>query len=99
MIAQSRADEAQRRATSRPQGSLASSAAAASSATAAQQDEGYWAYMQRQMTERTEKLGMMGDSMQNLQENSSAWAGDVGKFVQRQKRNAVTGIIKSKFGL
>jgi hypothetical protein len=53
--------------------------------------EGYWAYMQRQVQERTERLGIMGDSMERLEENSSGWANDVGKFVQTQKRKAVLG--------
>ena len=56
-----------------------------------QQDEGYWAYMQRQINERTEKLGIMGDSMDKLETNSAGWAEDVGKFVNRQKRNLVMG--------
>lgn len=52
--------------------------------------------MQRQINERTEKLGIMGDGMENLQENASNWADDASKFVARQKRNAVLGIIKGK---
>lgn len=88
MIAQMRADEQQKRVASRPSSSSSSSAAAA---TAGQGNEGYWAYMQRQVQERTEKLGIMGDSMENLEANSSGWAEDVSKFVGRQKRNAATG--------
>lgn len=82
MIAQARADETQAR--------RAAGSAGAASAAAGQQ-EGYWAYMQRQMQERTEKLGMVGDSMDKLEENSSGWAEDVSKFVSRQKRAATTG--------
>lgn len=54
-------------------------------------DEGYWAYMQRQVQERTERLGIMGDSMDRLEENSSNWANDVSKFVSSQKKKAVLG--------
>ena len=61
-------------------------------------DEGYWAYMQRQVQERTERLGIATDSMDRLEENSSGWADDVSKFVQKQKRQVVLGAIGSKFG-
>lgn len=90
MIAQQRSDEQQRRAAARP-GSSSSAASAAAATAAGQDNEGYWAYMQRQIQERTEKLNMMGDSMENLEANSSGWADDVSKFVGRQKRNAATG--------
>lgn len=55
------------------------------------EDEGYWAYMQRQVQERTERLGIMGDSMERLEESSSNWANDVSNFVSNQKRKAVLG--------
>ena len=87
MIAQSRADESARRNATR---TTASSSAGPSSA-AGDDQEGYWAYMQRQLNERTEKLGIMGDSMERLEENSAGWAEDVNKFVSRQKRNLVMG--------
>ncbi|KAK4990652.1 Lethal(2) giant larvae sro7 [Elasticomyces elasticus] len=92
MLAQSRADDQQRLTASRTPGSSSSSAAVP-------QNEGWGAYMQRQINERTEKLNIMGDSMERLENNSAAWADDVGKFVAKQKRNAVGGIIKSRFGL
>lgn len=82
MIEQNRADEQQRKIDGRP------SPAATSSAS---QEQGYWAYMQRQMNERTQKLGIVGDSMDRLEENSSGWAEDVSKFVSNQKRKAVMG--------
>ncbi len=53
--------------------------------------EGYWAYMQRQINERTEKLGMVGESMDHLQERSASWAKDVNKYVNQQKRNVLFG--------
>jgi len=82
MLAQARSEEQQR---------LAASRSGASKAAVTQSDEGYWAYMQRQVQERTEKLSMMGDGMQNLEENSAGWASDVSNFVNKQKRGAVTG--------
>jgi hypothetical protein len=53
--------------------------------------EGYLAYMSRQVQERTERLGIVGDSMDRLEENSSNFATDVGKYIQNQKRKAVFG--------
>lgn len=61
------------------------------SAAGNKNDEGYWSYMQRQVQERTERLNIMGDSMDRLEENSSNWADDVSKFVSNQKRKAVFG--------
>ncbi|KAL9094827.1 MAG: hypothetical protein Q9165_002776 [Trypethelium subeluteriae] len=91
MVAQARADEQQRRAAGRVGASPSSAAAGARAEAVGQQDEGYWAYMQRQINERTEKLGIMGDSMDKLETNSAGWADDVGKFVNRQKKNLVMG--------
>lgn len=53
--------------------------------------EGYLSYMQRQVTDRTQNLGISGDHMDRLEENSSNWARDVNKYVQNQKRKAVFG--------
>ncbi|KAI5247079.1 snare-dependent exocytosis protein-like protein [Aureobasidium subglaciale] len=91
MLAQSRADEAALRASSRNPTTSASSAAQ-------QSTESWGAYMQRQVQERTQNLSIMGDSMENLEQNSQGWADDVGKFVNKQKRGVVTGLIKHKFG-
>lgn len=92
MLAQARADEEQRRREGRAGG-----AAAASSAAAGGQ-EGWGAWATRQLNERTEKLNLVGDSMDNLQQNSAGWADDVNKFVAKQKRGMVMGAVKSKFG-
>ncbi|PNS21376.1 Lethal(2) giant larvae SRO7 [Sphaceloma murrayae] len=94
-IAQDRAD-AQSAALAQKGRTLTGGTGAAAPAS---QDEGYWAYMQRQMEERTKNINLMGDSMNNLQESSQAWADDVSKFVGKQKRNMVFGAAKSKFGL
>ena len=83
MIEQMRAEEQQRRIAGRPAPSAPSAASG--------QDEGYWAYMQRQVQERTERLGIMGDSMDKLEENSSGWANDVSKYVNQQKRKVILG--------
>jgi hypothetical protein len=60
--------------------------------------ESYWAYMQRQLAERTENLGLAGDSMDRAAEASSSWSDDVSKFVAKQKRQAALGFVTSKFG-
>lgn len=56
-----------------------------------QGQEGYWSYMSRQVQERTERLGIVGDSMDRLEENSSGFVNDVGKYVQSQKKKAILG--------
>ena len=40
---------------------------------------------------RTERLNVMGDSMNRLEESSAGWAEDVSKFVNNQKKKAVMG--------
>ena len=60
--------------------------------------ETYWAYMQRQLAERTENLGLAGDSMDRAAEASNSWSDDVSKFVAKQKRQAALGFVTSKFG-
>lgn len=60
--------------------------------------EGYWAYMQRQIQERTENLGLAGDSMDRTAEHSSSFSDDVSKFVAKQKRQAAMGFLSSKLG-
>ncbi|PHH65611.1 hypothetical protein CDD81_2046 [Ophiocordyceps australis] len=64
---------------------------------AAGAQETWGAYLTRQLNERTEKLNLMGDGMENLQQQSQGWADDVNKFMGRQKRNIVLGGLKSKF--
>ena len=60
--------------------------------------EGYWAYMQRQLQERTENLGLAESSLDRTAETSSSWSDGVDKFVAKQKRAAALGFIGSKFG-
>lgn len=72
-------------------------AAGAASGAAAGGQEGWGAYLTRQLNERTEKLNIMGDGMDNLQQQSQGWADDANKFMSRQKRNIVMGGLKSKF--
>lgn len=71
--------------------------AGAVSAAAGSSQEGWGAYLTRQLNERTEKLNIMGDGMDNLQQQSQGWADDASKFMNKQKRNLVMGSIKSKF--
>ncbi|RFU36219.1 hypothetical protein B7463_g145, partial [Scytalidium lignicola] len=68
-----------------------------SRAPGTQSSEGWGEYMTRQLNERTEKLNIMGDSMDRVQENSQGWADDVGKFVSKQKRNLLLGGITGKW--
>ncbi|KAF7544994.1 hypothetical protein G7Z17_g9525 [Cylindrodendrum hubeiense] len=67
------------------------------SAAAGSSQEGWGDYLSRQLNERTEKLNLMGDNMDNLQEQSAGWANDVNKFIGKQKRNVVLGGLKGKF--
>lgn len=83
MIEQRRAEEEQQRATQR--------STAAGPTSSGKEEEGYWAYMQRQMQERTQNLGIMGDNMDHVEENSSSWSEDVNKYVKKQKKKAVMG--------
>jgi syntaxin-binding protein 5 len=59
--------------------------------------EGWGDYLTRQINERTEKLNIMGDSVDNLQKSSNSWAGDVNKYVKNQKRNMLLGGLKKSF--
>ncbi|TPX18233.1 uncharacterized protein E0L32_002742 [Thyridium curvatum] len=68
-----------------------------SSPRAGTSQEGWGEYLTRQLNERTEKLNIMGDSMDNLQNQSQAWSDDVSKFVSKQKRNILLGSITGKF--
>lgn len=72
-------------------------AANTTSPRAGSSQEGWGEYLQRQLNERTEKLNLMGDNMDGLQEQSQGWADDVNKFMGKQKRNLVLGSIKGKF--
>lgn len=96
MMQQAHAEEQRRRQAGQ---AGPSSAAGRSGPGPEGEEEGYWAYMQRQVNERTEKLGIVGDSMDQLQEQSSGWAKDVNSYVSQQKRKMVFGSITSKFGL
>ena len=88
MIEQMRLDEQAARAANRPNAGGTSSR---SPPPVGRQDEGYWAYMQRQVQERTENLGLMGDNMDRLEDNSQGFAEDVNKFISSQKKKAVMG--------
>ncbi|KAK1979652.1 lethal giant larvae like, C-terminal-domain-containing protein [Colletotrichum cereale] len=68
-----------------------------SNASAGGSNEGWGDYLTRQLNERTEKLNIMSDNMDHLQNQSQGWADDVGKYINKQKRNVVLGGLKSKF--
>lgn len=84
MLEQMRVEEQEQRTAAREGRATTSSAAEGS-------QEGYMSYMQRQVQERTERLNIMGDNMDRLEDNSQGWVNDVGKYVQSQKRKAVFG--------
>lgn len=84
MIEQIRAEEKQARLDTR-------AGTQASSSGYGRQDEGIFANMSRQIQERTEKLNIMGDSMDKLGETSANFADDVGKYVNQQKKKAMLG--------
>lgn len=86
MLAQQAAEADQLRRAGRASTNKQATAAAGQSS-----EEGYWAYMQRQVQERTEKLGLVGDNMEQLEQNSSSWAEEANKFVSKQKRGLATG--------
>ena len=90
MIEQQRADEAAARKAAGRQPTSASGSRSGYQ-PADKQEEGYWAYMQRQIQERTENLGLAGDSMDKLEDNSEGWANDVNKYVKDQKKKMVMG--------
>lgn len=85
MLEQMRADEQKQREAAR------SASSASSPAPGGTQGEGYWAYMQRQVQERTQNLNVMGDSMDRVEENSARWGDDVSKFVGKTKKKIVMG--------
>lgn len=86
MIAAAAAEQRMARA-----GGVAAAGAAGSS------QEGWGDYLTRQLNERTEKLNIMGDSMDNLENQSAGWADDVSKYISKQKRNVLIGGITGKF--
>ncbi|RKF72329.1 Lethal giant larvae protein-like protein SRO77 [Golovinomyces cichoracearum] len=59
-------------------------------------NESWGDYMARQINERTEKLDIVGDSMNKIQENSQSWADDINKFVKKQKKSVILGAVTSK---
>ncbi|KAM7220705.1 Lethal(2) giant larvae protein SRO7 [Rhypophila decipiens] len=91
MIAAAAAEQAQAR------GGAGSSRAGAAGAGAVAGQEGWGDYLTRQLNERTEKLNIMGDSMDNLQQSSANWADDVNKYITKQKRGMLLGGIKKSF--
>lgn len=101
-LAQQRAEAEQERRRGKPSSSVSPAAQYQSYPTQAntntQSQEGWGAWASRQLNERTEKLNIVGDSMDNLSQNSAGWADDVNKFVGKQKRGFVMGAMKSKFG-
>lgn len=65
--------------------------------SSSQNQEGWGDWATRQLNERTEKLGIMGDSMDKVEENSAGWANDASKWANKQKRGIVLKGITGKF--
>lgn len=63
----------------------------------ARDSESWGDYMARQLNERTEKLNLVGDSLNKIQESSQSWANDVSKFVKKQKRGMMLNAVTGKF--
>ncbi|KAI1809182.1 lethal giant larvae like, C-terminal-domain-containing protein [Poronia punctata] len=59
--------------------------------------EGWGDYLTRQLNERTEKLNIVNDGLENLSASSQKWSEDASKFVSSQKRKMILGSITSKF--
>lgn len=72
-------------------------ARAGGGAAGASGQEGWGEYLTRQLNERTDRLNIMQDSMESMNEQSAGWADDVSKFVSKQKKSMVLGGLKSKF--
>lgn len=72
-------------------------AGAGAGARAGTAQEGWGEYLSRQINERTEKLTIVDDAMNRLQESSQGWADDVNKYVKKQKRDVVLGTVKKSF--
>lgn len=71
--------------------------AGASGARAGTGQEGWGEYLSRQLNERTERLGMVDDAMNRLQETSQGWSEEVNKYVKKQKRDLLLGGVKKSF--
>jgi hypothetical protein len=78
-------------------GGAAGGSRAGASARAGTAQEGWGEYLSRQINERTEKLTIVDDAMNRLQESSQGWADDVNKYVKKQKRDVVLGTVKKSF--
>ena len=88
-----------RRGSPAPGGGSLRDRQAALGATHNQSAETWGAYMQRQINERTEQLGLTGDSMDRTAEDSKGFSDEVSKYIAKQKRQVALGFIGSKFGL
>ncbi|KAJ4292980.1 Lethal(2) giant larvae sro7 [Collariella sp. IMI 366227] len=56
-----------------------------------------WISGTQHLNERTEKLTMVDDAMNRLQDTSQGWAEGVNKYVKKQKRDMLLGGVKKSF--
>ncbi|KAL5606797.1 hypothetical protein BROUX41_003177 [Berkeleyomyces rouxiae] len=64
---------------------------------AAQQQEGWGEYLTRQLNERTERLNILDNGAGGLADQSTSWAEDANKYVNKQKKNMFLAGLKGKF--
>lgn len=67
------------------------------SARAGASQEGWGEYLTRQLNERAERLNIVDDAVNRLQESSQGWAEGVNNFVRKQKRDLLLGGVKKSF--
>jgi syntaxin-binding protein 5 len=59
--------------------------------------EGWGEYLTRSLNERTEKLNLMGDAMDNAADASQKWADGASKWAGQQKKKMILGGLTGKF--
>ncbi|KAK4150110.1 lethal giant larvae like, C-terminal-domain-containing protein [Chaetomidium leptoderma] len=59
--------------------------------------EGWGDYLTRQLNERTQKLTVVDDAMNSLQDASQGWADGVNNYVKKQKKDLLLGAVKKSF--
>ncbi|KAL2176659.1 lethal giant larvae like, C-terminal-domain-containing protein [Thermothelomyces heterothallicus CBS 202.75] len=75
-------------------GGADSAGTGAGGARAGASQEGWGEYLSRQLNERAEKLTIVDDAVNRLQESSQGWAEGVNNFVKKQKRDLLIGGVK-----
>lgn len=95
MLAAAAAEKQLQAQQNRPQPNRQASGASSSAAGGSQ--EGWGDYMTRQIQERTEKLGLMGDSVEDTAGNSKGWSDQASDMVRKQKRGLLMKAVTKGF--